>query len=240
MARKQHLLTLLLAGLCLVGCGAAVEPTPDRVATRVAEDKAVAATLTADAAANQATTVATNAPTATTAPTAANLPTANAVPTPTPIIIVDAPVDGQDGNLTLRGSRAPEEGRNLLLPGFSRADVTDPMVFDDRIAARVEVFDPAVGRQDGDGIATVTFSISDENGTLVHEQREETAPYCLFGGNEPLCTTLTFAENDYRWPNGASITNGQYETAIVIQPRYGEPAIWVWRFQVEAANSPYD
>jgi len=242
----------LLAALWLAACGGDDEPTPDRIATRVAEDRAVAATLTADAALTQIPTatsaapaVATNTPVPAAATNTPVPPTvaptlAQPTPTPTPIIIESLPVDGEDGNLNLRGSLERNEGRNVLLPGFARAEVSNPLILRDRIALRVEVFDPAQGRSDGDGIESVTFNINDENGNAVHTNREERAPYCLFGGNDPLCTPFFFADNGYHWPNGAPITNGLHETAIIIQPVRGDPAIWVFRFRIEGIDSPAD
>ena len=93
---------------------------------------------------------------------------------------------------------------------------------------------------DGDGIESVTFNINDENGNAVHSNRETSAPYCLFGGSDPLCTTFFFADHGYRWPGGAPITNGRHETVIVIQPVRGAAAIWIFRFRIEGVDSPQD
>lgn len=253
MTRKERcwLWFALLSALWLAACGGADEPTPDRIATRVAEERAVAATLTADAALTQIPTVtaaaqvaATNTPAPPT-PVPPTIAPTLAQPTPTPIIIESLPVDGEDGNLNLRGSLERNEGRNVLLPGFARAEVSNPLILRDRIALRVEVFDPAQGRGaqgrgDGDGIESVTFNINDENGNTVHTNRETSAPYCLFGGSDPLCSTYFFAEHGYRWPDGAPISNGLHETAIVIQPVRGDAAIWVFRFRIEGLDSPGD
>lgn len=227
-----------LVGLWLTACGSTAQPTPDVVATRVAQDQAVAATLTAAAALPQVPT-ATPAP-ATATPVQANAPTATSVPppaTPTPLVIEALPVDGENGNLTLRSSWEGNEGRNVFLPGFSHNEVTQPMVFRGRIALRVEVFDPQVGQRDGDGIKQVDFSIKDENGDEVYNRKETSAAYCLFSGDDPLCSTLVFAKSGNKWPNGKLITNGDYEADISIQPQHGENALWVFRFKIaDAAN----
>ena len=146
----------LVAVLWLAACNGADEPTPDRIATRVAEDRAVAATLTADVAltpvptaTSAAPAAATNTPVPAVITNTPVLPTVTptpAQPTPTPIIIESLPVDGEDGNLNLRGSLDGNEGRNVLLPGFARPEVSNPMILRDRIALRVEVFDPDQGR----------------------------------------------------------------------------------------------
>ena len=230
----------LLIGLA--GCGAQATPTPDAIATQVAQAKAVAATLTASAPplAPTATPIpAASTPAQVNAPT--NTPTTapptSAPPTPTPIVIDDLPVDGENGNLTLRGDRDTKEGRYVLLPGFAHAEVTAPMVFRGRLALRVEVFDPQRGQRDGDGIQNVTFSIADNTtGAVVFQHTETSAPYCLFGGDDPLCTTLVFAQNGFQWPNGQIIFNGDYTAQRVIKPSYGENALWNFRFSIADAK----
>ena len=59
------------------------------------------------------------------------------------------------------------------------------MVFCDRMVFRIEVFDANVGVYDGSGIRDVTFKITEENGSTVHERTERQAGYCVFGGGEP-------------------------------------------------------
>jgi hypothetical protein len=81
--RKLYLVTFLLA---LTACGGELTPTPDLVATQVAVQQAVAATLTAEVPAAMDT--ATSSPTATTTPTATAThtatPTSTQTASPTP------------------------------------------------------------------------------------------------------------------------------------------------------------
>ncbi|MCX6044891.1 MAG: hypothetical protein NT075_07240 [Chloroflexi bacterium] len=229
--------SMLLLGFVLTACGSTNAPTPDIVAT------AVAATLTAIAPTQAATVApapATNRP-ATQSPTDTPIPappTATAVPpTPTPIVIDDLPVDGENGNLSLRGDRTTKEGRYVLLPQIPRDQVTTPMVFRGQIALRVEVFDPQRGEKDGAGIQAVTFSIIDnETNDVVYQNQETSAPFCLFGSNEPLCSLLIFAQTNFRWPNGQPIYNGRYTAQIVIQPQSGDNATWNFNFSIAEAK----
>ncbi len=235
--------SMLFLGFVLTACGATNAPQPDTVAT------AVAATLTAIVP-TQATTIAPVPATSTTAaqitdtptpmpPTATSVPpTATQVPpTATPIVIDDLPVDGENGNLSLRGDRNTKEGRYVLLPRIPHAQVTNPMVFRGRIAMQVEVFDPQHGNRDGDGIHTVTFSIIDnETGDVVYQNQEASAPYCLFGGSDPLCSLLIFAQSNFRWPNGNPVYNGNYTAQIGIHPQYGDDATWNFNFSIADAK----
>jgi len=107
------------------------------------------------------------------------------------------------------------------------------MVFRDRLVFQVEVYDPASGRRDGDGIRGVKFTITDENDDVVHTQTENNAAYCVFGGGEPNCNVWVFAAYDYKWPNGKQIGDGEYLVTIVITPQRGEEATWRWRFQIK-------
>lgn len=229
--------SMLFLGFVLSACGANSTPTPDVVAT------AVAATLT-DVAQTQAATVApapaTNIPAAqvpTDTPTSVPPTTTSVPPTPTPIVIDDLPVDGENGNLSLRGDRDTKEGRYVLLPQIAPDQVTNPMVFRGRIALRVEVFDPQRGKKDGDGIQSVTFSIIDnETNDVVYQNQEAAAPYCLFGSNEPLCSLLIFTQRNFRWPNGQPIYDGNYTAQMVIHPQYGDDATWNFNFSIADAK----
>ncbi len=124
------------------------------------------------------------------------------------------------------------EGRNVLLPGFSQSAVKTPMVFKDSVVFQVEVFDETVGKRDGDGIASVTFSISDESGKVVYTRAETTAPYCVFSG-EPGCAVWQFSRQGYRWPSGAALRYGGHNVQITIQPKQGAAMKWFWSFRIE-------
>jgi hypothetical protein len=259
-----YLLTGCALSLLLAACGGAPEPTPDLqatvqaavAATRTAENQvavAVAATLTASAPAAPTPAVDTPAPSATPAqiavaptatrtpvpPTPTNPPPPPPSPTPTDqrLAIVESDVDGNDGNDFLRGASTSNQGRVVLLPGFSPAEVGKPMFFNRRIALRVEVFDTRVGLTDGDGIDSVTFRIVDNSGggDVVYEKIETSAAYCLFGGDEPLCSTLVFAQTGNRWPNNAPLYDGDYQAQIDIRAANGESTQWRWAFQIAGA-----
>ena len=176
-------------------------------------------------------------------PTPTPAPTAKLRPTEIPIVpiatataapqVAVIPVDGSDGNKALGNDRDVNSGRNLLLPGFAPHQITDPMVFRDRIVFQAEVFDRNVGISDGDGIESVTFTIRDETGNIVHQRTERNPGYCVFGGGEPDCTVWRFAQNKYRWPDGADLRPGGHDAQIVIRPKNGDEVTWFWNFRVE-------
>jgi hypothetical protein len=172
-------------------------------------------------------------------PTNTPPPPPTAAPTPTKLLIAESDVDGDDGNDFLRSSSNSNQGRVVLLPGFSQADVTDVPVFRDFINLRVEVFDTRAGLTDGAGIQSVTYRVVDDegNGIVFWEKRENNAAYCLFGGDEPLCAPLVFTQTR-RWPDpfGAAIQNGRYVAEIDIAPQNGDATQWRWRFEID---SPY-
>jgi hypothetical protein len=247
--RSLSILLLMTVGLLLVACGGSA---PDRVATRVAEDLAVAATLTASVptapVAPSATALAATAtdtplpvPTNTAAPLPSDTqppPTATAPqPSPTPISIAVLPVDGSDGNRSLGNDHPVKEGRNISLPGFAPYEVSDPMVFRERMVFQVEVFDRNVGTNDGDGIDHVRFTIFDDLGRQVHYRQENNAGYCVFGGGEPDCTVLNLADAGYRWPDGELIYPGNYSAVIDIKPTNGDAVQWFWSFSIQFAKN---
>ncbi|MEZ4675350.1 MAG: hypothetical protein R2932_14030 [Caldilineaceae bacterium] len=207
---------------------------------------AVAATLTAENAAPTASAT-TAPPTATSAASTAVVPTATPVPptataTAEILVIAESDVDGNDGNDFIRSNSASNNGRVVLLPGLQQNELTETVTFNGRIALRVAVFDSRVGQQDGDGIQTVTFSIIDNfSGDTAFANTEEQAPFCLFGGNDPGCTTFVFAQNGLRWPSGVPIYNDSYTAQIDIVALNGDETQWRWLFQVQgAAARPID
>ena len=170
----------------------------------------------------------------------AGVPPPTPTPAPTPAVtqtpasqVVVIPVDGSDGNKSLGNNRGVNSGRSLLLPGFASYEVSDPMVFRDRIVFRAEVFDRGVGETDGAGIEEVTFVIRDENGNKVHERIERNAGYCAFGGGEPDCVVWRFAEHGNKWPDGTSVQPGVHDVQIQIKPKRGEAVAWFWSFRIE-------
>lgn len=122
-------------------------------------------------------------------------------------LYIDSPeLEGPPGS---EGSSPPEEQPSELqvelretMPGSVESDVFDELNF------RVAAWDPAVGDDDGDGIDEVLLEIFSA-GELVHARTEGTAGFCAFGGGEPDCTTWNFPDNDWSWPDGASIFGGE-------------------------------
>lgn len=261
--------SLITAGLLLAACRlGTTAPTPnveEAVQTAIAQTRVFEdAVATSIAATLAASTAAPPADTPESTPTASQLPTTAPTPqgdvptlTPTPplpaatpalapteekLAIAESDVDGNDGNDFLRGSSASNQGRVVLFPGFAPSEVIRPMVFRDRMVFQVEVFDTRAGLVDGAGIQDVTFQIVADagNGEVVYERRERTPGYCVFGGGEPDCNVLIFAESGNRWPDpyGGEILNGQYLTRIDIVPVDGEPTQWRWRFDIEIPGRP--
>jgi len=103
--------------------------------------------------------------------------------------------------------------------------VTDALVF--------EVFASA-GEESGADIDWVDFWIYDAEGTQVYHKQspESTPPYCAFGGNDG-CTVYSFAENDYRWPNGASIQSGLYTLIAVAKANNGAVRAGSWQIEIQ-------
>jgi hypothetical protein len=256
--KTQQAITILAVIVFLLGACSVqrTEPTPDvgaAVATALAQTRtfedavatSIAATLAAGALAAPTNTPvpATNTPEPPPPPTSPAATTAPPPPTQAPtaaatvpkVVIAESDVDGDDGNDFLRSSSDSNQGRVVLLPGFQQSEVTRPMIFRDRIVFRVEVFDTRVGLYDGSGIQHVTFRIVEDsgNGQVVHERTERNPGYCVFGGGEPDCDVLVFAQTGNRWPDGREIRNGSYQAVIDIVPAQGEPTQWRWFFNIE-------
>jgi hypothetical protein len=183
------------------------------------------------------THTATPIPTVTPTPPPPPPPTATSPPpppSPTPVLIAVLPVDGGgDDTLNISNNNPAKQGRNITLPGFSPNEASQPMVFRNRMVFQAEVMDKNVGNYDGAGIDNVRFTIDDDRGRQVHFRQENNAGYCVFGGGEPDCNVLRFAESGYRWPDGETLFPVFYNVTIDIQPKNGNAVTWVWSYKVE-------
>ena len=116
----------------------------------------------------------------------------------------------------------------VLLPGFDQAEIADPPTFRNSINLRVEVFDTRAGLYDGAGIDQVTFRIvaDDGEGDVVWEKVETTAPYCVFGGNDPGCTPIDLRDGArYAQGHVAGAVHHQFDDflrAVVVEGAYDE------------------
>jgi hypothetical protein len=174
-------------------------------------------------------------PTPTSTPTPTLIPpTPTSVPpTPTPPLIVDVPVDGGQSEL---------EGQ-IIIPGFKPEKLKGPefdgVIFRDRLVFQVEVYDPSQGNKDGAGIEKVKITIERlEDNQIVHERTENNAGYCVFGGGEPDCNVLVFAQSNNKWPEKGqpTIENGLHKAFIEITTKDNEIENWNWSFWIQRKN----
>lgn len=225
--------------LLLAACTTATTPPPDRVATRVAEELAVAQTLTAIAPPLTAPTASEPrvTPTARVAPTLEPArPTA--VPTAAPPAAPTATPEVIDPVVPAFGSTNGLIGE-IVLPGYT-GDV-NAVVFRDRIAFRLKVFDPDGGTTDGFNIQAVSIVIFDPRGETVLTQTDVTAAYCAFDSDAPVCPAWVFAEHDLRWPSGTPVCAGQgYQANLNVTTVDGNhtDAFWGFNFGIEGDVYP--
>jgi hypothetical protein len=252
---------LILIATLMAACGStpAAGPETDRVATGVAEARAIAATLTAGAPTDVRPTAviarvlptetAPNISTATQTPLpptdTAVPPTATQVP-PTLEPTVAAPKPPTPTNTAVPQQADPfvpgggdPKGLigKMLLPGYGGSSgQVDLPVFNRQIVFQLLVYDPGFGSQDGAGINSVEITIFNPNGEVVHTRTEQNAPYCAFGNDRPECPAWIFAEHGNQWPNGSPVCRGQdYQAIMTINAQNGsnEDALWRFNFGVD-------
>ncbi|MFK7802655.1 MAG: hypothetical protein AB8G95_13555 [Anaerolineae bacterium] len=261
MKRTNYLILSILPILLLIAACTSPETDglseDDRVETRAAEiikatadfelavEQEVAARSTEEAANNPPTeppATSTAAPPPTTEPdqatptavSAESEPTAvptdsdttEAQPTPTlfPLVKQGAP-----------GDRQGIEG-NIFAPDGLQIS-SDPAVYGERISfMALGLFDTNVGEQEGDGVKTVTFTITDANGKIVHRLVEETPFFCAFGGSSP-CAEWDFSQSDNKWPSGEAATSGQHNAQIEASgSENGRFSIWTYDFELDLGD----
>jgi hypothetical protein len=233
---------MLLIALSLSACsaGAAATPEPDRVGTRVAEELAVAQTLTAVArqAIPASTEVAQVLPTITSIPPTSR-PTVSAPKPPTPTRTATP----QQADPFVPGGGDPKGliGK-MLLPGYGgSSEQVDLPVFNQQIIFQLLVHDPNIGSQDGAGINSVDITIFDPNGAVVQTRTEFNAAYCAFGNDQPACPAWKFAEHGNQWPTGIPVCRGQgYQAIMTVHAQNGsnEGALWRFNFDIEGDYPP--
>jgi hypothetical protein len=128
-----------------------------------------------------------------------------------------------DGNIIL-----PENSIVTKKPGLNQ-DFT--VRFTDKIDFRVEVWDPSIGRNNGGGIESVTFEISDESGNSVHKETIKTIKmrdlYCPFGvGGDPR-------PGQGRCNSGLLANNHLYSVNITVQPKNASKGGAFWFFKIQ-------
>lgn len=136
-------------------------------------------------------------------PIAENVPTATGRSSPQPTL----PVPGGPPAVE---NDAPagicEDTANIL----SRVDRASGGLF------RAVALDNRVGANDGDGIRGVRFAIAGEDVAYTHD--EVTAPYCIFGSNEPDCGDWPRdADGRYTWGVGGPVVRpGRYQISVEV------------------------
>lgn len=232
MQKVYRLTSVLLIGCLLAACStAAVTPEPNRVATGVAEAKAVAATLTA------------GAPPATTVPPTlappAQAPTVTAPRPPTPTA---TPLPQRADPFVPGGGDPKGLIGKMVLPGYGgTAEQVDLPVFDQQVVFQLLVHDPDFGSQDGAGINSVEITIFSPNGEVVQTRTEQNAPYCAFGNDLPECPAWKFVEHSNLWPNGLPVCRGQgYQAIMTVNAQNGsnEDALWRFNFDIDGNYPP--
>lgn len=140
------------------------------------------------------------------------------------------------------------EGELLILTPAVKGP---PPVFREALTFRAKIYDPEVERKEGKGITSVTIRIYaadrdgneavDANGNIlppVHEQIEQHAGYCAFGGGEPDCNVWVFADHGYKWPNGKPMTSGFYKATISVAANDpNKSAFWFFTFALDLPDA---
>lgn len=126
------------------------------------------------------------------------------------VLTIDAPTPPAPIDLPFIENDAPagicENTANIL----SRIDRAPEALF------RAVALDNRVGQNDGDGIRFVRFAIVGDD--LEYLIDEETAPYCILGGNEPDCGEWPHdAAGRYTWGVGGPVVQpGRYDVFVEV------------------------
>jgi len=85
-------------------------------------------------------------------------------------------------------------------------------------------------KKDGQGVASVEFTITSPNGDVTHYDRTEKHPgYCIFGGGGAGCNPWMVEGGQYKWKaGGPPVKSGKYGLTITVTADDGEVGTWLW------------
>ncbi len=210
---NQHRLLAILTVLLLCGLAACATAPATQAPTAQVVKETVLVIVTSTTAPQTATQTPIPLPTdaspaVTSSPVTSGTPTATPrpvlAPSPTPLLLLNVPIEGGDPNHKFYVL--------LVYPDYLPA-ATKSLWF------RVYAHEPASSNVDGKNIDNVTFSIQDSSGVEVYFREEKTAGYCAFGGGEPNCNIYDFASHNYEWDgaNGVKtkMKSGKFKIHII-------------------------
>lgn len=226
------LLAILVAGGTLAACA----PAPEAAVEEANEDDdAALGTQIAQQVAGTLTAVAVEAVTteavATEAPTEAP-PTETPPPTETEVPPTGTPPPTETQAPTATATLARPVGRVSTLEGSIggpedriQGELIGP---DPHFLLRARVWDSQTGTDDGAGIETVTFTVSEDpsHSHPVWQRVEEFPAYCIFSGGDPHCNEWLVEEGVFLWPNGVPVESKTYHVRIVARTTDGEEGNW--------------
>jgi hypothetical protein len=90
---------------------------------------------------------------------------------------------------------------------------------------------------DGQGIGSVTFTITSLNDDLVYTRTERTPGYCIFGGGEPDCNPWVLEDGQYKWKAGGDpVRTGTYQMEIDVTDRNDDSVVGQWFWNLVNGN----
>ena len=134
------------------------------------------------------------------------------IPTPAPLAFFILPAPSVKNNLV----------GDVIAPLGVPLSANYPTLFGNTIAlGMANLRDLDAGPEEGAGIQSVTFSIFDLTGALVHRERANAgAPFCAFGvdsADPSVCAAHTFDEYQPQWPGGEPARSGRFTLVAFAQ-----------------------
>jgi hypothetical protein len=182
------------------------------------------------------TPTATFAPTATPAPAATARPSSTAtvaviVATPTRLPTLTPTRSNPSGPPFLKVSQLDAWAMIMAPVKYSQSPATKSLVFRVKACAacrnKVSAPEKVSDADDGNGIKNIEFIINKVDAQQnpikeVYRRTEENKYYCAFGGGEPDCSVLVFADNPKGWPGKNEPFDGDYQLRVIVRPKQGE------------------
>ncbi len=135
--------------------------------------------------------------------------TPNPIPSPTLLALKVVPIEGDQNKI---------HGQ-IIYPDISP--------FTTWVNFQVKVYNPKIGKKDGDGINKVGFCINNSGDDCdatqnIYYHVENSASYCAFGGVNPNCAIFDFTKAPNNWPGTNNpVVSGTYDLTVTVDAKDG-------------------
>ena len=112
-------------------------------------------------------------------------------------------------------------------------DIRWEVTFSPTYLVQISVRDRDYGRNDGDGIDNVDFTVYDQFGNRVYQKTEGRAMFCIFGGDNGCSPWVTGNGRTFWGQGGPAVEEGRHVININANTQDGDQVLWIYSVYLE-------